>query len=206
MLKPAKAQLFRDKITYLGFEVSEEGVAPIAQRVKAIASIPPPNSLTKLRSFIQMCSFYRRFIVNMSVPLTDLTKKDRLPFKTWSPYSEEQKAFEELKGLLIRAPVLRHPDPTLPYVISVDACRDGYGATLCQDFALPEGQKTKTGRTTERHPAYYASRKTRGGEKNYHASQNEANGVLWAFDKFSTLRPGSTNTRFNGSWSAEMAV
>ncbi len=53
-LKPAKAQLYRSKITYLGFEISAEGVEPIRARVEAISKIPPPKTLKQLRSFIQM--------------------------------------------------------------------------------------------------------------------------------------------------------
>ncbi|GBG72918.1 hypothetical protein CBR_g12639 [Chara braunii] len=74
----------------------------------------------------------RKFIKNFSAiaaPLTDLTKKDTSFLWT----SECQEAFTRLKEALIRAPVLKLPDPTLPFVLTTDASQYGVGAVLQQD-------------------------------------------------------------------------
>ena len=196
-LKPKKAQLFRDSIEYVGFKVSREGVEPLLHRVEAIQNIAPPRTLKQLRSFIQTVSFYRRFIPAFAVlsrPLTDLTKQENWPFKPWLFDSPEQRAFQNLKDKLTSYPVLRHPDFTLPYVLAVDACKDGYGAALQQDFPLPDGTTDRYGRTHERHPVYYISRKTRGAEQNYSASKLEASAVLWALDKLKHFVQGAATT------------
>src|SRR5207344_681174 len=60
---------------------------------------------------------------------TRLTKKD-VPY-TWD--EEEQRAFETLKKALITAPVLRLPDPDLPFTVTTDASDFAVGAVLSQD-------------------------------------------------------------------------
>ncbi|GBG76336.1 hypothetical protein CBR_g22083 [Chara braunii] len=74
----------------------------------------------------------RKFIKDFSAiaaPLTDLTKKDTSFLWT----SECQEAFTRLKEALIRAPVLKLPNPTLPFVLTTDASQYGVGAVLQQD-------------------------------------------------------------------------
>src|SRR5690348_6706699 len=56
-------------------------------------------------------------------------KKD-VPF-TWG--QDEQEAFETLKRALVTAPVLRAPDPKLPYTVTTDASDFAIGAVLSQD-------------------------------------------------------------------------
>ncbi|GBG89407.1 hypothetical protein CBR_g49197, partial [Chara braunii] len=76
--------------------------------------------------------FRMKFIKNFSAiaaPLTDLTKKDTSFLWT----SECQEAFTRLKEALIRALVLKLPDPTLPFVLTTDASQYGVGAVLQQD-------------------------------------------------------------------------
>ena len=190
-LKPTKCSFFAQSATYLGFTLSRDGLEPVAAKVQAINGIPAPTTLTQLRSFVQMVKFYRRFMKNLAVvakPLTDLTRKERLPFKPWDKDSPEQRAFDAIKATLTSAPILRHPKPNLPFVLEIDASEDGLGAVLSQDFPvedlddLPDAQQSR--RATARLPVYFASRKTKGGEPKYSPSHLEACAVLWALDYF----------------------
>ena len=66
------------------------------KKLKIIEEWPKPNNLHELRSFIGMCSYYRRFIEKFSIiagPLHDLTKK-KVNF-WWT--TKENGAFNELK-------------------------------------------------------------------------------------------------------------
>jgi hypothetical protein len=64
-------------------------------KTAVVSNWPVPNSLSLLRSFLGLATYFRKFIANFSTmvaPLTHLTKKD-VPY-AWS--ANCQKAFEEL--------------------------------------------------------------------------------------------------------------
>ena len=50
-LKPSKCSFVTNKITFLGHEVSTEGISPNREKVKAIEDIPAPTTLKAVRSF-----------------------------------------------------------------------------------------------------------------------------------------------------------
>ena len=63
---------------FLGFTVSAAGLAPNVTKVEAIREFPTPQNLTELRRFLDMTSYYRRFISGFSdiaSPLHHLTNK-----------------------------------------------------------------------------------------------------------------------------------
>ena len=45
---------------------------------------------------------------------------------------EEETAFQQLKTLLIEAPVLTYPDPSRQYILDTDASNEAAGAVLSQ--------------------------------------------------------------------------
>ena len=66
--------------TYLGFVIDEDGIKPDQNKVEAIRALPVPTCVKEVRSFVGMCSYYRRFIPNFSKiaePIIDLTKNMR---------------------------------------------------------------------------------------------------------------------------------
>ena len=78
------------------------------KKLKIINERPIPKNLHELRSFIGMCSYYRRFIQKFSIiagPLHDLTKK-KVQYK-WT--AKENAAFQELKARLMSQPLLILP-------------------------------------------------------------------------------------------------
>ena len=80
----------------MGFKITDEGIKPETEKVDTIRSLPPPLIVKKVRSFVGMLSYYRRFMPNFStiaIPLVELTKK--YPKFKWT--DECQKAFEYLK-------------------------------------------------------------------------------------------------------------
>jgi hypothetical protein len=72
--KDSKCEFGMTEFLYLGHIISAQGVQEHQENIRAILDCPTPRSLTKLRSFFGLCSYYRRF-VKLGAPLTDLTKK-----------------------------------------------------------------------------------------------------------------------------------
>ena len=73
-----KCEFLKDKVDYLGFEVSADGVNASPEKVKAILDWPRPQTVHDVRSFLGLASYYRKFIRGFSQiakPLTDLTRE-----------------------------------------------------------------------------------------------------------------------------------
>ena len=108
-LKPKKCRLFQKSLTYLGYKLGPEGIAPDENKLIAVRDRKRPENVTKVRSFIGFCSYYRRFIkdfAGIAKPLHQITKKNSR--FTWNP--ECHNPFEKLKEALIDSSVLEHPD------------------------------------------------------------------------------------------------
>ena len=93
---------------------------------------PKPNNLHEIRSFIGMCSYYRRFIEKFSItasPLHDLKKK-KVKFQ-WT--AKENDAFNELKKRLMSGPLLVLPDLSKTFEVHCDAFGDSFGSVLSQE-------------------------------------------------------------------------
>ncbi|CAH2103255.1 unnamed protein product [Euphydryas editha] len=168
----AKCVFARDRVKYLGDIITPQGVSPDPDKVAAIAEMKEPTSMKHLKSFLQTCSWFRKFVPNFSKvaqPLTLLTKKKQ-PWK-WDKAQSE--AFAELKILLTSAPILRQPDYNLPFVLRTDASNYALGAVLLQGES-----------PSEERPIEYASRLLTSAERNYSTTEREALAVVWAAEKF----------------------
>ena len=114
-LKPEKCVFMTNKVEYLGFTLTADGVRPNQKNIQAIADFPKPTCAKEVRSFLGMANFYCRHVqgmVSICRPLTELTRMDKESKKPVSfIWTEEcQKAFEEVKRSLISAPLLHPPD------------------------------------------------------------------------------------------------
>jgi hypothetical protein len=90
--------------TFLGHLITGDGIKPDPSKVQAIINIQQPTSVTQVKSFIGICSYYRRFIPKFSEiaqPLFNLTKQTTKFL--WD--SSCQTAFETLKSILCSYPL-----------------------------------------------------------------------------------------------------
>jgi hypothetical protein len=131
-MKMKKCTFFHEETNYLGFVINNKGVKPDPQKVEAFRTLPVPNTVKEVISFMGMCSYYRRLIPNFSKiaePLIFLTRK-YAKFK-WTDTC--QKSFQFLKDSLTVVPLLVYPDPNKTYVFYTDASDTCIGACLTQE-------------------------------------------------------------------------
>ena len=171
-LKPKKCHFFKDRIDYLGFIVSKDGLLPQPDKISAIEHMSTPANKRDIQVFLGMVGYYRRFISDFSKiaqPLFHLLKHE-VPF-IWS--NDCKVSFDLLRKALISAPVLAYPNFELPFVIQTDALLYAVGAVLSQLDS--EG--------IER-PVAYCSRSLNRHERNYTVTERECLAVVYALKQF----------------------
>ncbi|CAB3996095.1 Retrovirus-related Pol poly from transposon [Paramuricea clavata] len=117
-VKAKKCAFAMKEVKFLGHKVCNKGVQPEEQKVKAIRAWVAPTCLKEVQMFLGAVGWYRKFIKDFSTiarPLTWLLEKD-VTF-TWG--KEQDDAFNTLRHELVKAPVLAHPDPTRPFVVTI---------------------------------------------------------------------------------------
>jgi hypothetical protein len=65
-LKPSKCTFDAEEVEYLGMIIKHGSVAMDPAKVTGISAWPVPDSVTKVRSFLGACNFYRNFIPSYS--------------------------------------------------------------------------------------------------------------------------------------------
>ena len=194
-LKPSKCHFLQDEITFLGHEISADGMRPGTANLKAIAEMAPPKTYTQIRCFTGMTGFFRRFIKEYSKiakPLNDLLKGEasKLKNEELELTLEALQAFEDLKKKCMTAPVLVFADFHKPFRLEMDASGEGLGAVLLQES--DDGQY---------HPVAFASRELKGGEPKYHSSKLEFLALKWVvteqFREYLQYQPFTVRTDNN---------
>ena len=171
VIKPSKCVFASSEITYLGHIINEHGTRPDPSKVEAVKHFPLLSTVTEVKSFLGLCSYFRRYVQNfaqLSEPLVGLTRKS-VPF-VWT--AAQQKAFETLKERLISAPILAHYDAEAELQLHTDASIKGIGACLiiCKQ--------------NREQVLAYASRLLNSAEARYSTTEQECLAVVWSIKKF----------------------
>ncbi|GBG76233.1 hypothetical protein CBR_g21981 [Chara braunii] len=167
-----KSDFFLSEISFLGYVVTRGGLRPDSIKVAAVKEAPFPTSLTQVRAFLGLASYYRRFIKGFAAiaqPLTNLLRKDQ-PL-SWD--AECQQAFATLKDALATTPILIWPDPSKQFILITDWQPEAISAILAQ--------KGNDGRE---HVIEYASRTVPDERRNDAAPQGECYAVVWGIQHF----------------------
>ena len=133
-----KCSFLQSEVKYLGHTVSRNRVHTDEEKIVAVKTWPTPKNLHDLRSFLGLCTYYRRFVpgfATIASPLHELTKKNQ-PFK-WS--TQQEAAFQKLKSLLCSVLVLSYPVPGKMFVLDTDVSNKGLGGVLAQNI---DGKET----------------------------------------------------------------
>jgi len=170
-IHPAKVQLCRRKLKFLGHIIEPGKCAPNPDKVLVLRSYPTPKNGKDIQRFLGLVGFYRRFVPDFAVyakPLQTLIKKG-VKF-SWS--EECERSFQFLKNSLSDTSEVFIPDLNKPFIIQCDASDVTIGSVLIQEV---DG---------ERFPVWFASRCLKPSEQKYSVSEKECLAVLWAINKF----------------------
>ena len=137
-LKPSKCHFLQDEITFLGHEISADGMKPGMANLKAIVEMAPPKTYMETQRFTGMTGFFRQFIKGYSKiakPLNDLPEGEasKLKSEELELTPDALKVFEELKMKCMTAPILVFADFKKPFHLETDASKEGLGAILLQE-------------------------------------------------------------------------
>lgn len=170
-LNRKKCQFFKEKISYLGYVVSENKISKCPDKIKSIVDAPRPQSVEDVRKFLGIVTYYSRFILNLSAityPIRDLLKKEKKFF--WS--SECEAAFIKLKNEIASDRVLVPYDPSLPVTVACDASPTGVAGVLSH---IVNGIEK---------PVAFVSRSLSTAEQNYSQLDREAVAIVFSVQKF----------------------
>nr|GEU43970.1 putative reverse transcriptase domain-containing protein [Tanacetum cinerariifolium] len=129
--KFSKCDFWLKSVQFLGHVIDSNGVHVDPAKVEAIRNWSAPTTPTRVRQFLGLAGYYRRFIKGFSLiskPLFKLTQKN----KKYEWGLEEEEAFQTLKHKLCSAPILTLPEGIENFIVYCDASLKGFGAILMQ--------------------------------------------------------------------------
>ncbi|GBO07184.1 Retrovirus-related Pol polyprotein from transposon 297 [Araneus ventricosus] len=170
-LNPKKCRFFHKEVAYLGHVISAEGVKTDPEKIKAVVDWPRLDKMHDLRSFLGLCTYYRRFVKNFSTigrPLHKLTEAK----SNFNWTDECEKSFNSLKQALTFAPILTYPLIDKDFILDTDASNEGIDAVLSQNIG-----------NEERVIAYF-SKSVGKPERNYCVTRKELLAIVKSIEHF----------------------
>ena len=120
---PDKTLFFLREVKFLGHVISEQGIQPVAKRVKDLQNLKYPESKRDVMKVLGCLGFYGCYIKNLHV--------DTTPFK-WTDQHEE--LFKAIKSRICKDTILAVPSAKYAFHIHVDSSNVGTGCILVQQF------------------------------------------------------------------------
>jgi hypothetical protein len=189
-LKPSKCDFFEDKLKFLGYILTQDGVEADPEKVNVVKNSPYPKNVKELQRFNGFVNFYKEFIPSFShlmKPLYNLTK----PENKFDFIALHQANLNKIKESLIRAPILAHYKDNLPLIVRTDCSAEAAGVILIQ---IQDGK--------ERVLAYF-SRTLRNYQRRYTATELEALALVLACRQYRQFLHGRPFTVYSDHISLE---
>jgi hypothetical protein len=166
-LNPEKLKLRQKSLSFLGHQVTNEGLRPDPNKVKAIQEMPVPTDMAAVQRLGGFVNYLAKFLPQISTvmsPIRNLTKAGT----PWNWSEVQDKAFTEVKRLVSEAPILRYYDANKPLTIQCDSSEKGLGAALLQ----------------EEQPLAYISRALTETECRYAQIEKELLAIVYSLERF----------------------
>ena len=186
-LKIDKCHFCKTHLKYLGHVVSKEGIRPDPDKLNTVREYPVPNKLKAVRTFLDLSSYYRRFIkdyATIAEPLIALTPHSDSKTFHWTEAC--QNSFETLRQHLVEAPIIAYPRFDQPFILQLDASEIGLSAILAQKLIDDDG-------ISREHVIGYASRTLSASERKYSPTERECLAIVYGCNYY---RPYLEGTRF----------
>ena len=135
IINPAKCRFGATHLQFLRHHIDCDGIHLLDSKVQVIRDFPPPKSHRKLREFLGLVNFYRRFLphaADLLYPLTQLLGDCSSGTKEVKWTETTQAAFNAIKDALATATLLVHPQPNAQLAIMTDASDVAVGTVLQQ--------------------------------------------------------------------------
>jgi hypothetical protein len=174
-----KSEFHKHKTVFLGYLILPEEIRMEPSKIDAVTKWPIPENVTEIRGFLYFANFYRIFIHDFGKickSLHNLIRKDQQ--FVWR--KEHPQAFECIKELIAKDPILTLSDPSLPYKVETDT----------SDFALGGvfGQK----HNGKLHLVAFFSKKLSSTPLNYPVHDKELMASVEAFKEWRPYLYGMT--------------
>lgn len=171
-INPEKCEHEKETLTFLGHQLSAEGMNIEEQKIKDIAQFREPKSASELRSFLGLASYVSNYIpkfADLTEPLWRVTGKEAF---SWG--QEQAKAFGSTKEAIINCTTAQgYFDTTDETYLYTDASPHAIGAVLVQKNKHQEFRIVS-----------FASKTLTQTERKYAQTQREALAVVWAAEHF----------------------
>nr|GEY62797.1 putative reverse transcriptase domain-containing protein [Tanacetum cinerariifolium] len=129
--KFSKCEFWISRVQFLGHVVDCRGIHVDPTKIESIKDWVSPRTPTKIRQFLGLAGYFRRFIKGFSKiakSMTKLTQKD-VKFD-WG--DKQDAIFQQIKQKLCSAPILALPEGSKDFVVYCDASIQGLGDVLMQ--------------------------------------------------------------------------
>jgi len=175
-LNPDKCHFCRPELKYFGHIVDGRGIRTDLEKVKAMTQWPRPSNVRQIRQFVELASWYRRFIPDFSAtaaPLTKLTRKKTYKKRALAMGGRRRAGLpfpKEIAHLL--------PHPHVPRLRTQFYPPDG------RQYVRIGDRPNSTLRRRREKVIAYTSRTLNKAEKNYSATELECLAVVWRIRHF----------------------
>lgn len=179
-LNMEKCRIRQKQVPYVGHLLTSDGLLPDPEKLVAIRNMPIPQNKEDVKRFLGFVTYLGKFIPNLSevdAPLRALLKTG----VSFDWQSAQEQAFNTLKDVCSKPPVLKFYDASKPVEIHCDASKNGLGAVLMQDSK----------------PVAYSSRSMTSTETRYAQLEKEMLSIVHACKKFHCYIFGKETTVYN---------
>ena len=148
---PDKLKLRVDKVNYVGHTLTSQDLQPDPEKIRAIVDMPSPSDKEGVQRLLGTVNYLDKFIENKAAiqgPISQLLQKDAA--FVWD--TQQQLAFDELKQVISKSPVLAYFDNNKQIVLNADASSTVLAAVVMQD-GKPIAYGSRTLTSSEKHYA-----------------------------------------------------
>ena len=171
-LNPNKCRIGEKEVVMLGHVVSLQGIKVDPSKIKALEALPYPKDIKSLETFVQKVRYFERFIHMLAQVLYPFRVILRTNVFVWNPFLEEK--FDTIRDLLSKAPILKPPNSSSTFFLSLSVSSHAIGAILMQQD--PHNKLM--------HPIYFISRAISDVEKTFMDIEKWMLTLIYACKKF----------------------